>query len=210
MTVIRLTNGELVVISPIQVNNATIQQLNEIGDVKHIIAPNLFHYLFLSNFKAIYPKAKLYATPDLKSKRPEISIDQVFESDRKNFLGEIEYLLFDGFETFVPSGASPLREYVFFHCASQTLILTDTAFHFDESFPLITQLAARVIGGYKKLRQSLLERFATREKEQVKQSVQKVLQWDFTRIIVAHGSIVEHNAKRQFREGYEWFLGQSL
>jgi len=90
------------------------------------------------------------------------------------------------------------------------LILTDTAFHFDESFSLTTQLAARLIGSYKKLSPSNLEKFATQEKEKVKQSVQKVLAWDFERVIMAHGSIIENDAKQRFREGYEWFLGTSL
>jgi hypothetical protein len=38
----------------------------------------------------------------------------------------------------------------------------------------------------------------------------KVLNWDFKRVIMAHGSIVEIDAKRRFKEGYEWFLGKSL
>lgn len=59
MTVIRLTNGELIVISPIKVDETTIHQINEIGDVTFIIVPNLYHHLFVSEFKAIYPKAKI-------------------------------------------------------------------------------------------------------------------------------------------------------
>lgn len=210
MTVIRLTNGELVVISPIQADNTTIQQLNEIGDVSYIIAPNLYHYLFVSDFKRLYPKAKLWAAAGLEFKRPEIPVDRVRKDDGESFGEEIKYLLFDGFKTFVLSEPCPLNESVFFHPESHTLVLTDTAFHFDESFPWITQLAAKVIGGYKKLSPSLLERFATQDKQKVKQSVQKVLTWDFKRVIMAHGSIVENDAKRQFKEGYEWFLGQSL
>lgn len=88
--------------------------------------------------------------------------------------------------------------------------MTDTAFYFDETFPMTTKLVSKIMGGYKKLRPSLLEQLATQEKEKVKQSVQKVLRWDFRRVIVAHGSIVEHDAKKQFKEGYEWFLGESL
>ncbi|MBE9034460.1 DUF4336 domain-containing protein [aff. Roholtiella sp. LEGE 12411] len=210
MTVISLNNGELAVISPIQVDDETTEQLNELGNVKYIVAPNLFHYLFLSNFKALYPQAKVYAVSGLKAKRPEISIDQELEDNGENFLGELECLLFEGFKTFLPSGALPLNEYIFFHAESQTLILTDTAFYFDESFPMTTKLVSKIMGGYKKLRPSLLEQLATQEKEKVKQSVQKVLRWDFRRVIVAHGSIVEHNAKKQFKEGYEWFLGESL
>jgi hypothetical protein len=210
MTVIRFHNGELAVISPIQVNEETTEQLNQLGNVKYIIAPNLFHYLFLSNFKALYPQAKVYAVSGLKVKRPEISIDETLEDNGENFLGELECLLFEGFKTLLPSGALPLNEYVFFHAESQTLILTDTAFYFDESFPLTTKLVSKVMGGYRKLRPSFLEQLATQEKEKVKQSVQKVLQWEFKRVIVAHGSIVEHEAKKQFKEGYEWFLGESL
>lgn len=209
MTVIRLKTGELVVISPIQVDNATIHQLNQVGDVSYIIAPNLYHYLFASSFKAFYPKAKLWAAPGLECKRPELSIDRVIR-DGNSLLNEVEYLLFDGFRTFDLSGPSLLNECVFFHPESHTLVLTDTAFHFDESFPLTTKLVARLIGGYKKLSPSLVERFATRDKQRVKQSVQKVLTWDFRRVIVAHGSIIENDAKKRFKEGYEWFLGMSV
>jgi Domain of unknown function (DUF4336) len=209
MTVIRIGNGDLVVISPIEVDDLTIEKLNEIGEVKHIIAPNLYHYLFTSNFKLLYPQATFWAAPGLNIKKPELFIDRVL--DGKNiFLDEVEYIFFDGFKTFGWNGADPLNECVFFHSASQTLILTDTAFNFDESFPLITQLAARVIGGYNNLSPSLLERFATRETEKVKQAVEKILAWDFKRAIVAHGSIVENDAKKKFKEGYERFLGVSL
>lgn len=208
MTVIRLTNSELVVISPIQVDNETIHQLNEIGDVSHIIAPNLYHYLFTSNFKALYPKAMLWAVPGLESKRPELPIDRIIQDG--SFLDEVEYLLFDGLRTFGLNGAVPLNECVFFHPETHTLILTDTAFHFDESFPPLTQLVARALGGYKNLSPSLLEKVATQETQKVKQAVQKVLAWDFERVIMAHGSIIENDAKQRFREGYEWFLGLSL
>ena len=95
MTVILLKNGELIVISPIQVDSATITQLNQIGDVRHIIAPNLYHYLFASRFKTIYPNATFWAAPSLQSKKPELPIDKVIEED---FFGELEHRLFDGFK----------------------------------------------------------------------------------------------------------------
>lgn len=67
-----------------------------------------------------------------------------------------------------------------------------------------------MIGGYKSLSPSVLERLATRETEKVKQAVQTVLAWDFKRVIMAHGTIIENDAKQKFREGYEWFLGASV
>ena len=210
MTLICLVTGEIIVISPVQVDSDTINQLNAIGDVSYIIAPNLYHYLFVSNFKAIYPKAKLWVAPGLESKKSDLPIDKVISIDENSIFNEVKYLLFDGFKVFDLKGSSLLNECVFFHQKSRTLVLTDTAFYFDESFSLTTQLAARLIGSYKKLSPSSLEKFATQEKEKVKQSVQKVLAWDFERVIMAHGSIIENDAKRKFREGYEWFLGTSL
>ncbi|NJL46236.1 MAG: hypothetical protein HC929_00385 [Leptolyngbyaceae cyanobacterium SM2_5_2] len=88
--------------------------------------------------------------------------------------------------------------------------MTDTAFHFDESFPILTQLATRMLGGYKSLSPSLLERVATTEKEKVRKSVERVLGWDFERVIMAHGSIIEQNGKEKFKQGYEQFLGKAV
>lgn len=207
MTVISLKNDELAVISPIKIDNKIIEQFKEIGNVKHIIAPNLFHHLFLADFKNIYPQAQIYAVSGLKNKRPDISIDKILDNNEQYFSGKLEYFLFEGLNTFLLSGALPLNEYVFFHCESKTLIVTDVAFYFDESFPFTTKLVSKIMGGYKQLRPSFLEQLATQEKDKIRQSVQKILQWDFRRVIMAHGTIVEDDAKQQFKKGYEYFLG---
>lgn len=210
MTVIRLTNGELIVISPIKVDETTIHQINEIGDVTFIIAPNRYHHLFVSELKAIYPKAKIWVAPGLESKRRDISIDQVLNQGKIGMWDEVEYLLFEGFKVLDLSGPSTLNEIVFFHRDSRTLILTDTAYHFDGNFPWKTQLAGRLIRGYRKLEPSLLEKLATREKDKVEKSIKQILCWDFKRVIMAHGSIIENEGKRKLKEGYEWFLATTL
>ncbi|AFY52700.1 hypothetical protein Riv7116_0088 [Rivularia sp. PCC 7116] len=206
MTVIRHKSGEIVVISPIMVDEATINQINDIGEVSQIIAPNLYHHLSISDFKSIYPNAKIFAAPGLESKRPDIKIDDVLRQGTLGQEDEIEYFLFAGFKILDLKGVSSLNEIVFFHRESQSLILTDTAFYFDDSFPFTTQLTMRVIGGYKKLEPSILEKLAIQEKAKVKESIQTVLNWDFERVIVAHGSILEKAAKEKLKKGYEWVL----
>jgi len=207
MTVIRLGNGELIVISPIDVEEITIQQINELGNVTVIIAPNCYHHLFLTNFKSIYPDAEIWVAPGLDSKRPNITIDRIFnERGKIGDLDEVEYLLFAGFQTIGIGNSGILNEIVFWHRESQSLILTDTAFHFDVSFPWQTRLIARILGGDRQLEPTLLEKLASRDKEQVKQSIQKVLCWNFHRVIMAHGSIIERDGKRQLQAGYERFL----
>lgn len=210
MTVIRLANQELAVISPIQVNDALLSQLDELGTMRHIIAPNLYHYLFAADFKKAYPGALAWAVPGLEVKKPDLPIDRIIGNEASFLQNEVEFVFFDGLRTLGLTGFDSLNECVFFHGASRTLILTDTAFNFDESFPVITQLATRVLGGYRQLSPLLLERIATTEKEKVRKSVEKVLSWDFERVIMAHGSIVERRGKEQLKQGYEQFLGRSV
>lgn len=207
MTAIRLGNGELIVISPIDVDEITIQQLNALGNVSTIIAPNCYHHLFLSTFKSIYPHAEIWAAPGLDSKIQNLTLDRIL--NKRGTIGnldEVEYLLFAGFQTIGIGSSGILNEIVFWHRESQSLILTDTAFHFDVTFPWQTRLIAKILGGDRQLEPTILEKLASRDKEQVKQSIQQVLCWDFDRVIVAHGSIVERDGKRQLQVGYEKFL----
>lgn len=217
MTVIRLKQDRLMVISPIRPDTATLAQLNQVGKVSYIVAPNLYHHLFLAPFKQHYSEAELWATAALKHKRPDLVIDRVLSNSASEgtelplqLLEGIEALPVTGFQTLDLKGAVALDEWVFFHPQSQTLILTDLAFHFDRQSSPSARLVASLLGGYKQLRPSLLEKIATVDKAQVKRSIQAILAWDFQRVIMAHGSIVEQAAKQQFQLGYEWFLGQSL
>lgn len=206
MTVIRLTNGEIAVISPIQPSDGIRQQLSEMGVVKHIIAPNLYHYLFATEFKAFYPDALLWAVPGLDTKQPELPIDRVIEETTILQWPGLEWLPFSGFRTISMGGFDSLNECIFFHQASRTMVLTDAAFNFDQHFPLATCLVTKVLGGYKSLSPSWLEKIATTDKTTLKKSVERLLNWDFERVIMAHGSIVERGGKEKFKQGYDWFL----
>ena len=206
MTVILRSDNSLLLISPIKIDANLKQQIDSLGTVKYIIAPNLFHHLYLENCQQIYPQAELIAPQGIESKQPKITISQTFERDKIDFNGEVEYIPFKGFQVYIPPKIATVNEIVFFHPSSQTLILTDSAFNFDRNFPLITQLAARILGCYQSLQPSLLEKIAIRDKEAISKSISRILAWNFQRVIMAHENIVEKNAKEKLAAGYEWFL----
>jgi Domain of unknown function (DUF4336) len=187
MTVVRLATADLAVISPIPVNETMAAQLNQLGTVSHIIAPNLYHYLFAANFKALYPQAIFWATPGLAAKKPDLAIDRIISTDDQKSWDGLAAIFFDGFRT-----------------------LGLNACYFDESFPPLTQFAGRILGCYQSLSPSLLEKIATKDREKVKRSVEQVLRWDFDRVTMAHGSIVEQDGRTKFQQGYEKFLGQAV
>jgi hypothetical protein len=82
-------------------------------------------------------------------------------------------------------GGFPLaNEVVFFHRPSATLIATDLAFNVRARSPLLTRLAFR-------------------------RSLERVLEWPFERIVVAHGEISEHAGREELIRGYSWLLGEA-
>ncbi len=81
MTVIRLVGNSIILISPIKLESQTQENISKLGTVKYIIAPNLFHYLYLQEAKNIYPQAQVLVVPGLTAKQPENSIDKVFFED---------------------------------------------------------------------------------------------------------------------------------
>lgn len=206
MTVIRLLNNSLILISPVAISSKIEEQLNGLGTVRYLISPNLFHYLYLSQCQQIYPQAQTIAPPELATKQPNLEIDRVFTQDKIEFDSELEFLLFEGFRVLIPPKIETINETVFYHSNSKTLIITDSAFNFDRTFPWTTQLAARVLGSYGKLKPYWLDKIASKDRQKLKKSIEKILAWDFQRVIMAHGTIVENNAKAQLTAGYQWLL----
>ena len=206
MTVIRLVDNSLLLISPIQITTEIEQQLDNLGTVKYLVAPNLFHYLYISHCQNIYPQALVLAPPGLKEKQPNLNIDLIFTQDDIQFDLQLEYTLFAGFQALIISQIKAVNEIVFYHPSTKTLIITDSAFNFDRSFPFITRFAARVIGSYQQLKPSWLEKIAVKNKQKVGRSIERILKWDFERVIMGHGKIVETNAKQQLAVGYKWLF----
>lgn len=156
---------------------------------------------------ALYPEAKVWGVTGLTDKRPDLKLDAVL-TQPGSFEGVLDYLQFQGFGVILPGGIKLAHETVFCHQPSGSLILTDIAFNFDQNSPLTTRLAVQILGSYKALRPSRLERWGSRDKGAIAAAVQQILAWNFDRVIPGHGAIVDTGGKAQFKAGYEWFLGR--
>lgn len=162
-----------------------------------------------------YQKLQAAGAIGLQEKRPDLKIEQVITAEAGDIGTDILYRQFHGLN--VPgtnlSGLGkpdPINEVVFYHKPSRTLIITDIAFHFDETNAWETRLAGKLIGGYKALQPTLLEKWWSKDRALVERSIRAVLEWDFDRVIMAHGSIIETNGKAMLKAGYEWLLDTQL
>src|SRR5215468_7163036 len=132
LAIIRLSEGELFVWSPIQLTDALRAEVDAVGQVRHIIAPNSLHHLFLPEWKHAYPKAKLFAPPGLRKKRKDLAFDADLESlPSPYWAGDIDQVLM--------LGNVITTEVVFFHFKSGTVLFTD----------LIQQLPVSLISGWR-------------------------------------------------------------
>jgi hypothetical protein len=130
--------------------------------------------LFVADFQQKYPTAKTFTATSLEKKRSDLSFDAILIPDRPSIWQELDYIFFEGFSTF-DRIIVPLNEFVFYHRESRSLIMTDTAFYLDKTFPFLTSSIAKLFGIYEKPQPSLLEKIATQEKKKIKRAIERVL-----------------------------------
>ncbi len=211
MSVIRLESSKrLVVISPIQPTPALEQDLADRGVVTDIVAPNAFHHLHLQAFRQRFPQATVWGPSFLSQKCPHLELDRLLSADEPSPWPGVLLCSLTGLHTLGPTGPSPLHEVAFCHTPSRTLILTDSAFHFDASAPWLTRWITRIGGGYGRLEPTILERLATSDRGSLLVAMRAVLRWDFERVIVAHGAVLESGGKQALTRAYSSFLGSHL
>ena len=201
MTCIRLTGGRLVLHSPVKLDAALRQSLDALGEIKAIVAPNRLHHLFLAEYITSYPQARVYTAPSLRKKRPDLRITSELGDEPQNeWRGEIEQHLF--------RGAPPLNEVVFFHPATRTLVLTDLAFNISKNAakrsPLFYWLwDVGHFGPHRFVRiRGIRDRLAAGA------SVERILRWNFDRIIVSHGDVLESGGYEQFASAFAFLRNQ--
>jgi hypothetical protein len=198
MTVVRLPGGGLVVHSPVRLTEARRAALDALGPVCAVIAPNRLHHLFVGDFVAAYPKAAFHCSPALRAKRPDIPWTAV--------LGDTPDPLWAGVLDQCPvRGSLHMDEVAFLHRAAGTLLLCDLLEYFDGvAHGWLFRLLARWAGVWRRYGLTRDQRLLFRDRDALRQTLRTVLAWDFDRIVLAHGPLVESGGKAILREAFSW------
>ena len=200
MTVIKLAGGRLFVHSPVPPTPALGREIEAIGKPAFIVAPNRLHHLFLTPFMAAYPDAKLYIVKELAKKRPDLSPAGVLgDTPEPGWAAEIDQCLF--------RGSIFQEEAVFLDRDSGTLIVVDLleSVHREDSWYM--RLFGRLAGTYQRAALTRDQRLTFRDRAAARDSAVRILSWDFERIILAHGHLIERDGKRVFTEAMRWLTG---
>ncbi|MBM4128428.1 MAG: DUF4336 domain-containing protein [Nitrospira sp.] len=202
MTVIRLAGDKLWVHSPVQPIPDRIKAINSLGQVTYLIAPNVFHHLSLDQWAAKYPHAKLWGAEGLQYKRKDLKWDGVLkERPEMEWEDEIDQLYFQG--------SKILKEMVFLHKPSKTLILTDLIQNHDPKnetaiWKMIKKMNG-VLAPHGGVPKDL--RLTIRDKVKARASLNQILSWDFEKLIISHGLCIEKEAKNYVAGCFSWLKG---
>lgn len=183
MTVIRLPDGALILHSPAPSSKALRTELDALGRVAFIIIP-WTHGSFAQQATQVYPDARLLAAPHASRRHKALAFHGSIADDAPEaWSGLVESHLVRGFR---------LNEVVLFHRPSRTLVITDLCFHIHHSRSAIARLFFRANGMWRRFGPSrLIRHLAVSDRAAFEHSLQRIMRWDFERILPGHGEVLE-------------------
>ena len=197
----RLAGGGLVVWSPVALYGDLRQQIDALGTVAHVIAPNSLHHLALGEWQAAYPAAVFHAAPGLRRKRPDITFHRdLGDQPDPGFEGEIEQV--------VVRGNKITTEVVFFHVPSGTVLFTDLVQNYPKGWfrgwravvARLDLMVAPEASVPRKFRLAFTDRRAARS------AIDVIKGWPAKLVLMAHGAPVTRDAQGFLDRAFRWLF----
>jgi len=203
-TVIRLADGGLWVHSPTPLTDDLAAQLDALGPVRWLVAPNKLHFWWLPDWKARYPEARVCAAPGVRDRakdRLPADAGELDDALPSPWGGEIELILVRG---------GYMTEAEFHHVPSRTLVLTDLIENFEPAkttcwrIKLLMKLGGVMDPGGSTpydLRATFFGR-----RDHLRRAVHTMLAWSPRRVLLAHGRCYLDDAESELKRALKWML----
>jgi hypothetical protein len=197
MTVLRLRDKSLLLSSPVALTPERRAAVTALGPVAHLYAPNVYHHLWIGDWAAAFPAARLHAPAGLGKKRPDLRIDRIHGSaPEPAFSGVVDELRLCGLR---------MEESVLFYRPAQTLIVADLVHNIGRPQHRWTKLYSRMMGFYDRVALSRMIRWATvSDRSAARRSIDEVLALPFERLVVGHGEPLVTGAREALAAAYDW------
>lgn len=198
MTVIRLSDGNLFLHSPIAYEEKLASRLTQLGRIRHLVSPNQWHYAHIGEWQRAFPDAIVWGSRSAqlraKARHIDVRFTHFLQPDPPpDWCDDIDQ---------VPIPGGIFKELVFFHAASRTLILTDTMMNLDPAkteqpwrgLAKLFGMAAPHGGLFFGMRLPLLL-----QRKKARSAFAKIRSWNAQRIVLAHGAIFERDGDEVVR-----------
>ncbi|CAL4868542.1 hypothetical protein MMA231_02824 [Asticcacaulis sp. MM231] len=199
MAVIRLCSGDLFIWSPVALSEDLRIAVNALGRVRHLVAPNTLHHLFISDWAQAYPDAQVHGAPGVTRIIKTVPVDnELGNTPSPAWLEEIDQVIMEGNRI--------TREVVFFHRSSSTALFTDLLQQYPASWftgwrALIAEwdgLLGSEPGVPRKFRSAFNNRRAART------ALKHILSWPTTKVLMAHGEPITKDGRDFLIRAFRW------
>jgi len=199
MSIIRLDDGKLILHSPGPIDDTTAKAIAKLGSVAYIVAPGLLHHLHLTDAQRRFPQAKTFICPGIDQRIPKLSFDWI--------LGPCPPAIWSSaIDQELIRGNRFVTEVAMFHKESKTLLLVDSIENYtDQTLDVSWRLKVLfkfVLGAWNKARPAPEYRLGWKDVQVAQSSLQRILDWDFEKIILSHGDNIVRNAKAIARSAW--------
>ena len=202
MTVLRLSDGNLLLYSPLALTPERRAAIEALGPVAHLYAPNLYHHLWIGEWAAAFPSARLHAPVGLAKKRRDLRIDRAHNAaPEPAFAAVIDELRIDGFR---------LEESVLVYRPARTLVVADLVHNIGRPQHRWTKFYSRTMGFYDRVAVSRMIRWAAfSDRAAARRSLDELLARPFDRLIVGHGAPLAAGGREALAAAYTWLSAAS-
>jgi hypothetical protein len=207
MTVIRLPDGGLLLHSPTRFSHALRRELEQIGPIRHLVAPNIAHWTFLQDWQAACPEATTWAAPGLRERgqvqRAGLRLDHDLTDTAPAAWG-------DAIELAVVPGGMGFHEIALFHRPTRSLLLTDLVMNLEEQkVPAPVRPVGRLFGmaAPDGMPPPYLRAVVKMRQAEAAQAARHLVDLQPERVIFAHGKWFEQNGTAELRHSFRWLLG---
>ena len=194
MAVIRVSETELMLHSPCEIDAETKAAISALGNVAYIVAPGTYHHLYVPSAQAAFPDAETYICPGIERKRPELDFDWILGDKSPDAWDDV-------LDQALVRGTKHIWEVAFYHRPSKTLLLVDLIENFTDQTPNVNWVLMLwwkvVFRMWNNPKPAPEYQMGWRDKAAAAKSLSKILEWDFDRIILSHGDLIETGAKEQ-------------
>lgn len=200
------------------------------GNVKYLIAPDIEHHIFLTEWHKAWPEAKLIGPEGLPEKRakqsatdPKIGADEQFAVvfHAKDKLSTTIDAEFDADFAYEYVDAHANKELVFYYKPEKVLIEADLMFNLPANeqyskcppsekkagFPASLFVNMQSTEGEAKgMKRFLWHVLSKGDRKGFNESIARIDAWDFETLVPCHGETIVGNAKETWGKVFEWHL----
>ena len=200
MAVLRLADGGLLVYSSVALTPERRAAVEQLGPVRDLYLPNIFHHRWARDWAAAFPGACVHAPSELAKNRRKtqgLRVGRLHGAPLDPVLADsLEEQAIEGFR---------LRESVLVHRETRTLVVADLLHNVGRPTQPWAVVYTRLMGFYDRVALSRFIRWTGfDDRPAARRSVAALLARSFERLVVGHGAPLSSGAHEAVDAAYAW------